>query len=378
MRVLIMVIVIMLASFGNASGTEDFPDLRSIAVVVYDGDLGETLYERNPDERRSIASLTKIMTLLYIAELVERGDISLQDEVTASAVAASRGGTSIDLRQGDTFTVEELLYATALRSANDAAVALAEHIAGSEQNFARHMTDRAIELGLTNTNFTDSTGLLSIYSNNFSSARDVAILSSLALENDLVHRLVSTKEYYLAAQDRNIRNTNVLLHELADVDGMKTGATTPAGHCLVTTALRDNRRLIIVVLGAPSRPIRNTESEQLLQWAYSTLETIIPRDQVVGEVPVKDGVTHTVRVVPKDNVSIFAVDDEARDIETRVEPLAEVRAPIDRGEKVGELVLLRGGNEFGRVDLVARDDTGFATFLRRFYNQMIGFLGWLF
>ena len=213
-KILCLATITLLVFFSQIVLAEtEFPELRSIAIVVYDADYGLVVYEKNMHARRSIASLTKIMTLLYACELVENGKISLDDVVTASANAASREGTQIRLKAGDKFTVEELLYATALSSANDAAVALAEYIAGSEKEFARMMSTRARELGINNTNFVDATGLLSIYDGNYSTAYELAILSTIAMQNDLFRTLVSTKNTSSKPRTNN-KNTNSLLHDI--------------------------------------------------------------------------------------------------------------------------------------------------------------------
>ena len=366
-------LLLLFALFGSpVAGQElEFSDVSAVAVVIYDADFDQVVYAKNPHQQRSIASLTKIMTILYVCELVQEGRISLNDVVTASANAASRGGTEIKLKAGDRFTVEELLFAAALASANDASVALAEFVSGSE-SVCPGNDSRARELGLTNTNFVDSTGLLSIYSGNYSTAYDMAVLSRIAMENELFRRFVSTKEYELKPQGRTIRNSNTLLHEVEGVNGIKTGATTPAGHTLITSVERQGRSLIIVVLGAPSRETRNEQSEALVEYAYSRLKTVIPAGPVITQVKVVDGVTHLVDAVLKQDLSIFAFTPEDAQVETKVE-LKENRAPVEKGEKVGELIILRDGEEYGRMDLVSNQSTGLASVLRRLWNRIVEF-----
>ncbi|HHT36963.1 MAG TPA: D-alanyl-D-alanine carboxypeptidase [Firmicutes bacterium] len=372
----VLLLVVFLGNLAFAQ-PQDFPEINAVAVVIYDADFDQMIYGKNPHDQRSIASLTKIMTMLYVCELVEQGKIALDDVVTASSNAASRDGTEIKLKAGDKFTVEELLYASALASANDAAVALAEYTAGSEAEFAKLMTKRAREMGLTDTNFVDCTGLLSIYSGNYSTAYEMAVLSRIAMENELFKRLVSTKEYELKPQNRTIRNSNVLLHEVEGVNGIKTGATTPAGHTLITSVERNGRSLIIVVLGAPSRESRNEQSEALVEYAYSKLKTIIPAGQAVTQVKVTDGVTHLVDAVLERDLSMFAFEPKDAEIDTKIE-LKDNRAPVDKGDKVGELVIIRNGEEYGRIDLVSNQNTGLASVLRRLWNRIVEFFSRLF
>ncbi len=232
------------------------------------------------------------------------------------------------------------------------------------------MSIRARELGINNTNFVDATGLLSIYDGNYSTAYELAILSTIAMQNDLFRTLVSTKEYELKAQGRTIKNTNSLLHDIEGVNGIKTGSTTPAGHTLVTSVIKHNRHLIIVVLGAPSREVRNEESEQLLNWAFSNLEVVIRANEVVEQLEVPDGVDHLINVVPSREISFFFPWEDLREFEQRIELRDNIRAPVDKGDKVGEIIFERNGEEFARADLVAAQGTGLASFLRRIFNVL--------
>lgn len=352
-----------------ASTLEPPPELSSIAYAVYDGDYGYLVLEKNAYQRRSIASITKVMTMLVAVELVEQGKLTLQDEVTASARAASREGTQINLKAGDRLTVEELLYATALASANDAAVALAEYVAGTEADFVKLMNAKAQELGLVDTNYVDCTGLLSIFSNNYSTAYDQARLLQIALDHELLHSIFMAPEYFIKSRDRRIRNSHPLLDH-AGVEGGKTGATTPAGHTLITACTRHEKRLIIVVLGARSREVRNRENEALLEWAYGNLRTLISTEEVLALVLVPDGVDHQVNAVLAHEFSVVAAVEADLEYETKVEILRELRAPVERGDKVGELIVSRNGEEFVRLDLVAQQSTGLATWLRRIFNSV--------
>lgn len=363
----VLVILLCASVVGQALALEAPPELSSIAYAVYDGDYGYLVLEKNAYQRRSIASITKVMTLLVAVELVEEGKLGLDDVVTASAKAQSREGTQINLRAGDELTVEELLYATALVSANDAAVALAEHVAGSEADFTSLMNAKAEELGLKDTHYVDCTGLLSIFSNNYSTAFDQARLLQAALEHDLLATILATPSYVIQSYDRKIKNSHPLL-ELEGVEGGKTGATTPAGHTLITACKRQEKRLILVVLGARSREVRNQENEALLNWSFGNLRTLISTEEVITPVLVPDGVDHQVNAVLAREFQLVARDEEDLQYETETELLPALKAPIDRGDKVGELVIKRGGQEFVRLDLVAQQSTGLATWFRRLFN----------
>lgn len=371
-RFQMLTVFLLLSGWVCAAAPRPIPEISSIAYIVYDADYNQIVLEKNAHQQRSIASMTKVMTLLYTIELVEQGVVSLSDEITASSRAASRDGTQIRLRAGDTFTLEELLYAAALASANDAAVAIAEYIGGSEEEFARLMTARALELGLTNTNYVDSTGLLSIFSGNYSTAFEQAELMQIALDHELFRKIIGEKEYYLKPQNRYITNTHPLL-DMEGVEGGKTGATTPAGHTLSTSRFYNGRRLITVVLGARSREVRNAESEELINWAYERLETLIPRTKVMTAVLVPDGVEHQVNAVLEQDFSLFIRNEKDRKIVTKIELREGIRAPLEQGDSVGELVIYRDNQEFARLNLVAQQGTGLASWLRRVVYQIIRF-----
>jgi D-alanyl-D-alanine carboxypeptidase (penicillin-binding protein 5/6) len=263
--------------------------------------------------------------------------------------------------------VEELLYATALVSANDAAVALAEYVAGSEEDFTRLMNAKAEELGLEDTNYVDCTGLLSIFSNNYSTAFDQVRLLQVALDHELFRTILATPDYYIESRDRKIKNSHPLL-DRGGVEGGKTGATTPAGHTLITACTRQEKRLIIVVLGARSREVRNRENEALVEWAFGNLRTVISSEEVITPVLIPDGVDHQVNAVLAREFQVVALEEANLEYETEPVILPDLRAPIDRGDKVGELVVSQGGEEFVRLDLVAAQSTGLATWLRRLFN----------
>lgn len=371
-----LVLLLLLVANGPAlaAALQPPPELKSIAYAVYDADYDYLILEQNAQQRRSIASITKVMMLLVAAELVEAGKINLTDEVTASARAASRGGTQINLKAGDKFTVEELLYATALQSANDAAVALAEYIAGSEAEFTKLMNAKAQELGLQDTHYVDCTGLLSMSSNNYSTAYDQARLLKAALELQLVRKILGAPDYFLKSQNRKISNSHPLL-DSPGVEGGKTGATTPAGHTLITSCRRHDRRLIAVVLGARTREMRNSENEALLEWAFSNLRTLISKEEVLAQVVVPDGVNHQVGAVLAKEFSVVGIEESDFQYTTKVEVVPKLRAPVDAGDKVGELVVFRGDEEFVRLDLVAQQSTGLATWLRRIFNQVRRLIG---
>jgi D-alanyl-D-alanine carboxypeptidase (penicillin-binding protein 5/6) len=254
-------------------------------------------------------------------------------------------------------------------SANDAAVALAEHVAGSEEDFTRLMNAKAQELGLGDTHYVDCTGLLSIFSNNYSTAYDQARLLQVALGHRLLASILATPDYVLQSQGRKITNSHPLL-DLEGVEGGKTGATTPAGHTLITSCVRHGKRLILVVLGARSREVRNDENKTLLEWAFGNLRTLISTEEVLARVTVPDGVDHQINAVLAKEFSLVVTDEGDLQFATETVISPDIRAPVDRGDRVGELVVSRGDQEFTRLELVAQQSTGLATWLRRIFNGL--------
>ena len=265
--------VSLLSVLSLLSGVTCAEELRlaAEAVALVDGQTGVLLYGKNAFTRRSIASLTKVMTIFLTAENIQAGKIKMDDVVVADAKAQSLEGTELKVKQGQSFTVEELLYAAALISANDAAYMLAVHQAGSEAAFAQQMTQRARELGLEDTNFTDATGLNPSWEGNYSTAYDLAQLFRVAIQNPIFARVVGTARYRINSLGLEITNSNPLLGEYPGNEGGKTGFTTPAGHSLVTSATIEGWRLVAVVLGGPNREAREQDTKELLNYGFENL-----------------------------------------------------------------------------------------------------------
>ena len=254
-------------------------ELASRAAVLMDFQSGRVLYAKNPDEALPPASVTKVMTLMLALEAVHQGKVSMVDEVVASEHAASMGGSQIWLEPGERMKLRDILYAVAVGSANDAAVALAEHLAGSEGAFVDLMNRRARELGMKNTRFANSTGLPPEETGDpgphVASAYDLALLSRSAIQTPGLIEMVSTWEYTMRADGIRkpvLYNFNRLLKRYPGVDGLKTGMTSQAGYCIAVTAARDNLRLIAVTMGAPTAQAREKDVRTLFDWGFRRYE----------------------------------------------------------------------------------------------------------
>ena len=284
----------------NVSATEEnvpndtktnYPDLGLTceSAVLMEASTGEILYAKNMDEALPPASVTKVMTLLLIMEAIDSGALNYTDNVTASANAASMGGSQIYLKEGETMCVEDLLKSVVIASANDAAVALAEHIAGSEEAFVARMNERAKELGMTETNFENTNGLDDTVSNHVTSAHDIAIMSRELINHKKILEYSSTWMDTIRNGSFGLTNTNRLVRFYNGATGLKTGSTSKAKFCISATANRDGMELICVIMAADTRDIRNAEAKTLLDWGYSNFELFRCDAEALGKIKITGG-----------------------------------------------------------------------------------------
>lgn len=349
--------------------------LTSKSALLMEEDTGTILYEQNSHEALPPASVTKVMTLLLIYEGERDGKFDWTDTVQVSEHAASMGGSQVFLEEGETQTAADMTKSIAIASANDAAVAMAEFLAGSEEAFVQKMNERAKELGMEDTNFVNACGLDT--EGHVSSAYDIALMSRELMEN-----FPEIKEYTTTWQDSivhktrrgeetfGLTNTNKLIQWYDGATGLKTGSTGNALYCLSGTAERDGMGLIAVVMAAPDYKVRFREVMQLLDYGFANyaIEKGREKGYVMGEVPVEKGMTDTVEAVVAEEISVLVPKGKEAQWETKTELLPAVSAPVEAGTKVGELVYLRDGEEVGRVELTAGENVAKAnmdTMLRR-------------
>lgn len=349
--------------------------LTSKSALLMEEDTGTILYEQNSHEALPPASVTKVMTLLLIYEGERDGKFDWTDTVQVSEHAASMGGSQVFLEEGETQTAADMTKSIAIASANDAAVAMAEFLAGSEEAFVQKMNERAKELGMEDTNFVNACGLDT--EGHVSSAYDIALMSRELMEN-----FPEIKEYTTTWQDSivhktrrgeetfGLTNTNKLIQWYDGATGLKTGSTGNALYCLSGTAKRDGMGLIAVVMAAPDYKVRFREVMQLLDYGFANyaIEKGREKGYAMGEVPVEKGMTDTVEAVVAEEISVLVPKGKEAQWETKTELLPAVSAPVEAGTKVGELVYLRDGEEVGRVELTAGENVEKAnvdTMLRR-------------
>ncbi len=320
---------------------------------------GEVLYEKNARTQREIASVTKVMTQLLVFEEIEAGRLSMADTVTASAHAASMGGSQIWLEEGEQFTVEEMLRAVAIASANDCAVALAEHIAGSEEAFVARMNERARELGMSNTVFRNACGLDA--EGHLSCAYDVALMGAQLARHQKALELASTRQSYLRDGKSVLDNTNKMIGHFEGMTGLKTGFTQKAGYCLCASAERDGTELIAVVVGGETSQKRNGDVAALLNWGFANYVTVRPTaDRPLMPVEVVLGQSGAVEVELAPFEGVLARKGE--EVKKTLSLVPGVKAPVSRGQVLGKLTLEQGGRVIAEIDIVAACDVGRLSF----------------
>ena len=330
------------------------------SAILIERDTGKVLYEKNSNEPLPPASMTKIMTMLLIMEALDEGKLSYDEKVRASEYAASMGGSQIFLEAGEEMTVQELLKGIAIGSGNDASVAMAERIAGSEEAFIDMMNKKAEELGLKDTKFQNTTGLP--VDEHYSSAYDMAIMSKELLKYEDITKFTGTYEAYLREDtDKKfwLVNTNKLVRFYPGVDGLKTGFTREAMYCLTATAEKEGMRVIAVVFGAPTPKDRNAQVTKMLDYAFSQYKThpMFERNHVMGSVKISKGKDKTLDVVTSEPISLLTKKGEnIDDVSQKVTVHKDLKAPIKKGDPVGELVIEKNGEKLIQSPLVAKAD----------------------
>lgn len=373
-----MLIGIMLLTFApSAFAKQDGKRTSELAheaksAVLIERDTGKVLYNKNSNERLAPASMTKIMTMLLIMEALDKGKIKMSDKVRTSEHAASMGGSQIFLEPGEEMTVKEMLKGIAIASGNDASVAMAEFISGSEEEFVKKMNKKAKELGLKNTSFKNPTGLTE--EGHYSSAYDMAIMAKELLKYESITKFTGTYEDYLRENtDKKfwLVNTNRLIKFYPGVDGVKTGYTGEAKYCLTASAKKGNMRAIAVVFGASTPKERNAQVTKMLDFAFSQYEThpLYKRNQTVAKVKVKKGKQKFIELTTSEPISILTKKGEdMNDVKKEIKMKDNISAPIQKGQELGTLVLKKDGEVLAESPVAAKEDmkkAGFITFLKR-------------
>ena len=329
------------------------PQVEAGAAVLMEKETGTILCEQNAHDKREPASVTKVMTLLLVMEALDEGRIAPTDQVTISAHAASMGGSQVYLKEGEQMSVEELVKAVAVVSGNDAAVALAEHIAGSEEAFVARMNEKAAQLGMADTNFANCTGLPA--AGHLTSAYDIALMSrALILDHPGIRAYSTIWMDTIRGGSFQLANTNKLVRYYEGCTGLKTGSTDSALYCLSATAEREGMELIAVVLKAPSSQARFNTAQALLSYGFANYTLVDARPgEALPPVDVSLGTADTVQPVLGAESRILVEKAQVDAVTTQVRLTEGVEAPVEAGQKLGELVVSVAGEERQTIPLVA-------------------------
>ncbi len=328
------------------------------SAILIEPTTNTVLYDKNMHERRPPASMTKLMTMLLIMEAIDDGKISLEDKVLISKNSASMGGSQVFLQENMEIEVEQLIKGIAIASGNDAAVAMAEYIGGTTDEFVNMMNQKAADLGLENTHFVNVHGLDA--DDHYSSAYDMAQIARELLKHDKILNYTSLYEDYLVKPDGTktwLVNTNKLVRFYSGVDGLKTGYTGTAGYCLTATALKNGIRFITVVMGVDTSEHRSADTTSLLNYAFNTykLNTILKTEDIVDSINIKKGKQNTANLVPVENVTDLIKQNEKKEYTYNISKF-KVVAPVNKGDVVGEIeVVDNSGKVVKKVGLTVTE-----------------------
>lgn len=337
-------------------------EVKAPSAVLMEAETGKVLYEKNPHEKRPCASITKVMTLTLIMESVDSGKIKLTDLVSASEHAASMGGSYIWLKPGENMTVDDMLKATVIASANDAAVALAEYVSGSEEEFIQQMNEKAKTLGMKDTVFKNCNGLDE--DGHITSAYDVALMSRELMKHKKIFDYTTTWIENIRGGKTQLVNTNKLIKSYKGITGLKTGTTGKAGSCISATAERDNVKLISVILGASNTKDRFSSASKLLDYGFANWAIVkpeLPKDSLKS-VKVINGMTDSVGTEVTLGSSVLVPKGKVKDIKHEISFNENVNAPVKKGQKVGKIVYKLDNEVIKQYDICAKNDVPEITF----------------
>lgn len=366
-----VLIFFMLAVCSFAENENMMPiDVKAKSAILMDQTTGAVLMRMNENEKLYPASVTKIMSLLLIAEAIDNNVIRLTDEVTASTNASKKGGSQIWLKEGETMTVDELLKATAVYSANDACTALGEYIAGSDEGFVMMMNERAAELGMKNTHFDNCTGLDDTTTTHLTTAYDVALMSRELMKHGFIKQYTGIWMDSLRDGKTELVNTNKLIRFYEGATGLKTGTTSKAGCCISATATRDGTSLIAVVMGADNSNDRFNGAKAMLNWGFANYSTVTPKidSSLITDVNIINGQERTIKPQISANSQFLIPKGKENKLTQEIDLAAAVEAPVESNQTLGIVTVKLDGKKLGEYKLTAPhyvDKIDFLTVFKR-------------
>ncbi|MBP3384117.1 MAG: D-alanyl-D-alanine carboxypeptidase [Firmicutes bacterium] len=366
----------------NAAALEEKPEFQVAAksAVLMDADTGKVLFAQEAKTELPPASVTKVMTMLLLMEAEEDGRVKMDDMVTVSENAASMGGSQMYLEPGEKHTAKELLMGIAMVSANDACVAMAEHLCGSVEMFVERMNSRAQELGMKNTNFVNTNGLPA--ENHYSSAYDIAVMTRELLRHEASRELLTKEQAVIKVglpgkeKDFELINTNKMLKQYSGAIGVKTGFTQDAMYCLSAAAEREGTCLIAVVLGSESSAVRFGEAKKLLDYGFSNYETITiaEKGETVKKLTLEKSTPQKIRIETGENVCMLVKKGSDHEITSRIEISEKIKVPVRKGEEAGRMVVYSAGVQADTFKLVYAESAEKASF-KEIYVRMMKKIG---
>lgn len=345
-----------LGQIKKAADMDQSLTITAKSAILTERSTGTVLFEHDADKQMPPASITKVMTLLLVFEAMDAGKFTMETEIVASEHACSMGGSQIWLEPGEAFTVNELLKAAAISSANDACVALGEVVSGSEETFVELMNERAAELGMKNTVFKNCTGLDA--EGHLSTARDIAIMSAELLRHPEIKNYSTVWMDSLRGGKTELTNTNRLVRFYKGCTGLKTGSTDGAGCCLSASAERDGMELISVTLGSPNTDERFAAGRKLLDYGFANfaLVKMTPPEEYLAPIPVAHGTAETVQPICEEPAAFLLKKGQEAGVEQSVYLLEKLEAPVKAGDVLGRVTVTLSGGEIGGYDIVAAED----------------------
>ncbi len=362
MKKIVVLLTILILVLTNITVFAEM-DLNSPSAILLDYNTGQVIFSKNEKEKLPPASITKIMNLLIVMELLSDGNITLEDKVAVSENASKTPGTTIYLDRDEVQTVDNLIKAISIRSANDAAVALAEHISGSEAEFVKLMNKKAKSLGMNNTNFSNCTGLSS--DNHYTTASDIGKMSKALLDHNMIYDYLNTymEDIEVGKTKKSIQtmvNTNRLIKDYVGANGIKTGYTSEAKHCISASAKRDNLHLIAVVMKSDSSDSRFKDAKTLLDFGFSNYKTLTigSKGDIITGIEIQKGKKNLVDLVLERDCHILLKKEVSAEVEKLVNIPSFMEAPIKENQIVGELVIKSNGKIVDTVNLLAKEEVG--------------------
>jgi D-alanyl-D-alanine carboxypeptidase (penicillin-binding protein 5/6) len=378
MKKIIIIFTGILLCISKVNADEIFAPSSKSAILI-EASTGEVLYEKNANEKLKPASMTKMMTLLLTFEAIERGDLKLTDEVIVSINASGMGGSQILLETGEKMAVDNLIKGVAIASGNDAAVALAEKIGGTEDYFVELMNKRATELGLKNTHFQNAHGIDA--ENHYSTAYDMSVIARELLKHEKITDYTKIYEMYLRENTNRkvwLVNTNKLVRFYDYIDGLKTGYTRGAGYCITLTGMKNGMRLIAVTMDEPSIESRNRETLGLIDYGFAQyeLETLLSKESIIATKTIAKSIQRKVDVVPLEDIKVLNKKMQNKKTVTYKIDINNIEAPVNKGNVVGSITLIENDKETRTIPLTVKESIKkaniFELYLRNMKELLLG------